>query len=61
MQLLGKRDGGIIIAHLAGLVRLLIRKRNPVVDIQDAVLSTRAPDSRRRLHGILLRVHLAGG
>jgi hypothetical protein len=59
MQLLRKRYRRIIIAHLTRLIRLLIRKRNPVVDVQDTVLAARRPDGSRRLHTILLRVDLA--
>jgi hypothetical protein len=59
MQLLRKRHSRIIIAHLTRLIRLLVRKRNAVVDVQDTILAARTPDGSRRLHTILLRVHLA--
>jgi hypothetical protein len=59
MKLLGKSNRSIIIAHLTGLIRLLVGKRNPVVDIEDTVLTARGPDGRRRLHAILLGVDLA--
>ena len=57
MQLVGKRNRRIIIAHLARLRRILARQRNTVVNIQDAILATWAPNRRCRLHLIRLGVH----
>lgn len=59
MQLLRKRNRRVIVTHLASLTGLLIRKRNAVVNVQDAIDTTRRPDGSRRLHAILLGVHLA--
>jgi hypothetical protein len=58
MKLLGESNSSIIVAHLTRLTRLLVRKRNPVVDVKDAVLATGRPDSRSRLHTVLLGVDL---
>ena len=60
MQLLRKRDRRIIIAHLPRLLRLLITQRNAIINIEDAILATWAPDRSCRFHTILLGVHLAG-
>lgn len=59
MKLLGESNSSIIVAHLTRLVGLLVRKRNPVVDVEDAVLATGRPDGCRRLYTILLGIDLA--
>jgi len=54
MKLLGESNSSIIVAHLTRLVGLLVRERNPVVDVENAVLATGRPDGCRRLYTILV-------
>jgi hypothetical protein len=58
MKLLRESDRGIIIAHLTRLISLLVRKRNSVVNVENAVLAAGRPDSRGSLHIVLLGVDL---
>lgn len=60
MQLLRKRHRRIIIAHLPRLLGLVITQRNAIVNIENPILATGAPNGSRRLDAILLGVHLTG-
>ena len=59
MKLLGKSNSSIVVAHFTRLIRLLVRKRDSVVDVEDAVLATWRPDGSGGLNAVLLGVDLA--
>lgn len=61
MQLLGKRDGRIVVGQFTSRLGVLARQRNAVVDVQDAVGAARGPDGGGGLDAVLLGVDLAVG
>lgn len=61
MQLLGERDGRIIVGQLTSRLGVLASQRNAVVDVQDAVGAAGRPDSGGGLDAVLLGVDLAVG
>jgi hypothetical protein len=59
MQLLGERNSRIIVAELSAGGRVLASQRDAVVNVEDAVGSTRRPDGGGSLDAVLLGVDLA--
>jgi hypothetical protein len=61
MQLLGERNGRIVVGQLAARLAVLAGERNAVVDVEDAIGAAGRPDGGRGLDAVLLGVDLAVG
>lgn len=59
MQLLSKRDRGIIIRHFPRSTGVLARERDAVVDVEDARVAAGRPDGGCGFDRVLLGVDLA--
>lgn len=56
-----KRNRRIIITHLTRSIRILARKRNAVINIENAICAAGTPDGGGGLHRVLLCVDEAVG